>query len=92
MLVADVVRLDRRLRAAPHRLLERAVRIVHLEGDVADAVAVLPEVVRRGVIGRQRRREDEARPALLERVGRQRRGCPSRGPLYANCEKPKACR
>ena len=65
---ADLVRFDRRLRTSPHRFRKRPIGIVHLKDDVADAVAVLPEVIRGGMIGRQRRRQDEARPALLERV------------------------
>ncbi len=69
--VGDVVRLDGGRGAPAHRLLERAVRIVHLEGDVADAVAVHADVVGRGVIGGQRRGEDEPRTALTHRIGRQ---------------------
>ena len=68
VLVGDLVGFDRRLRTSPHRFRKRPVGIVHLEDDVADAVAVLPEVIRGGMIGRQRRRQDEARPPLLERV------------------------
>jgi hypothetical protein len=69
VLVALVVRLDGRRGAALHRLFERAVRIVHLERDVADAVAVQFQVVRRGVIRNQRRREDEPGAALPHHVG-----------------------
>ena len=70
MLVADVVWLGRGLGAAAHRLLKRAVRIVNLEHDVAHTVAVQANVVCRRVIRRERRREEEPRAALLERVRR----------------------
>ena len=41
VLVRQLARLDRGLGAAAHRLLERLVRVLHVERDVAHAVAVL---------------------------------------------------
>jgi hypothetical protein len=66
--VAYVVRLGGRLRTAAHRLLERRIRIVDLEHDVAHAVAVAGDVLGSLVIRRERGGQDEARASLLERI------------------------
>src|SRR6185503_4650632 len=48
--------------------LERAARVVHPEGNVADAVAVLGNVSRGGMIGSQRRGEQQPDLVLLQQI------------------------
>ena len=91
VLVGYVVRLDGRRRRPGHRFFERAVRIVHLEGDVADAVAVHSQVVGRRVLGLSGvANTNRARPCA-HHVGRHL-ALPVSRPEYANSENPNAFR
>src|SRR5688572_5276358 len=65
----NVVRLDDRLRAAPDRLVEREVRILHLKSDVVNAVTVLADVLGGRMLGIQRRGKDEPDLPLGQDVG-----------------------
>ena len=76
MLVVHVVRLDRRLRSAPHRFGEREVRVLDEQRDVADAVAMSTDVLGRRMMRSERRRDDEADLPLREDV--RRRGAVAR--------------
>ena len=66
--VADVVRLDGRLGAAAHGLVEGEVGVVDEERDVDDAVAVSADVLGGGMVVAQRRGDDEADLPLPQHV------------------------
>ena len=70
VLVLDPARLVDSARAALQRLPVGLGRVGHAEGDVLDAVAVHVCVPRDLVVGPESARDDEARVALLEDVGR----------------------
>jgi hypothetical protein len=69
--VLQLARFDRGLRAAAHSFLERLVRIIHMERDVAHAVAVFLHVFGGGTVRTERCRQHEARLVLDQRVGGQ---------------------
>src|SRR5262249_48828534 len=68
--IAQCARLVHRQRAALHSLGARIARVLYPERDIADAVAVLLNVVGDVASGAQRRREKNANLVLLQQVRR----------------------
>src|SRR5271155_891722 len=82
MLVFEVVRFFGWLRSAANGFGKGLIRIVNFESDVADTVTVFSYVIGGNIVGRQRRRENEIRLALRQRV---------RSPLPLTGLQPAVC-
>ena len=68
LLVACFFQCDGRLGAAGRRLVERRRRVRHFQRDDPDAVAVLTDEMRNGVIGTKRAGEHKPDVPLLQHV------------------------
>ena len=59
MFVAMVVRLFNRSGSSPNSLVKRVISVLDKERDVVNAVTVLLDVLRAGMVGRHWGRQDE---------------------------------
>src|SRR5579862_2700437 len=82
MFVFEVVGLFGWLRSAANGFGKSLIRVLNFESDVAHTVTVFSYVIRSNIVGRQRRRKDEIRLALRQRV---------RSPLPLTGLQPTVC-
>ena len=70
VVIRQIVRLDDRRRTALYRFVERVIGIFDLKRDVADAVAVLLDVLGCRMLRRKRRRQDKIDAILPQQITR----------------------
>src|SRR5208282_1039066 len=68
MFIPHVMRFLGWLRPAPEGFGKRLIRVIHFQCDITYAIAMLADVIRGQVVGRQRCSQDEVRLALTHRI------------------------
>src|SRR5260370_41548525 len=67
--ILHVMRFLRRLASSTDGFRKRLIRVVHFQRDIPHAIAVLSDVIRRQIVRRHGRSQNEVRLALTQRIG-----------------------